>query len=130
MIAPLVSYANAQAGWNYEIHGMENMQYTIYHDGNDHYHWHTDTIAGEPNPRKLTCIVQLSDRASYDGGGLNLMVATELEGEGAVMPIDVDGFREQGSVLVFPSYLQHRVLPVTRGTRYSLVTWFRGPPWR
>ena len=39
-------------------------------------------------------------------------------------------FKSQGTIIVFPSYLRHRVLPVTSGVRKSLVAWFYGPKWR
>ena len=37
---------------------------------------------------------------------------------------------KRGTIIVFPSYMQHRVKPVTKGTRYSLVTWFCGEPFQ
>lgn len=72
--------------------------------------------------RKLTCLVQLSDPASYQGGDLELI-------DTASRP-PADAIRQQGTVIVFPSFFYHRALPVTAGTRYSLAAWFDGPKWR
>ena len=72
--------------------------------------------------RKLTCVVQLSDPSDYEGGDLELTEATHPPSPGE--------FRPQGSVIFFPSFIRHRALPVTKGTRYSLAAWFEGPKWR
>jgi PKHD-type hydroxylase len=80
-----------------------------------HFDWHTDRLV-EPDgfERKLSLVVQLSPREDYEGG------VFELQDLGAfVFP--------QGSALIFPSPLLHRVTPVTAGVRHSLVTWVQGP---
>jgi PKHD-type hydroxylase len=64
--------------------------------------------------------VQLSDPADYDGGELEFMMHRSV----------VQAERAQGTVVLFPSFLQHRVRPVTRGVRRSLVFWVHGPPFR
>jgi PKHD-type hydroxylase len=64
--------------------------------------------------------VQLSEASDYEGGDLEFFNA---RGEGAVR-------RPRGSVTFFPSYLAHRVSPVTRGLRRSLVAWACGPGFR
>ena len=71
--------------------------------------------------RKLSCILQLSDPATYDGGDLVITEATQ--------PLDKE-CKSQGSLIFFPSMLRHKAEPVTRGTRYSLAAWFDGPKWR
>lgn len=71
--------------------------------------------------RKLSCSIQLSDPKDYDGGKLEIVEAGT--------PLDED-IIQQGTIIYFPSFLRHRVTPVTRGTRYSLVAWFEGPKWR
>lgn len=100
----------------------EHAQFTEY-DAADaqHYDWHEDNC-WTPKPwtdsdRKLSCVLQLSDPATYDGGRL------ELDRD----PLPSDKFTLQGDLLIFPSHLRHRVTPVTRGTRHSLVLWFTGP---
>lgn len=70
--------------------------------------------------RKLSCSIQLSDPSTYDGGNL-LLTANQIP-----PPEDI---RAQGTITYFPSFMQHQVTPVTRGTRYSLVAWFEGRKW-
>ncbi len=69
--------------------------------------------------RKLSVIIQLSDSDEYIGGNFEF---DEIK-------TNVD-FQPQRTVIIFPSYLRHRVSPVTFGTRRSLVTWYYGPKWR
>ena len=114
--------ANNKAGWNFDVDSIEPVQLAEYLPGG-HYTWHTDTAVTEVNElntqRKLSVVALLSSPDDYEGGGL------ELNRENAsVMP------NGQGSVYVFPSILEHRVLPVTSGVRYSLAGWCRGPAFR
>jgi len=70
---------------------------------------------------KLSIIVQLSDQSAYKGGVLSF--------EHVKSPTKFQ-FQKQGSILVFPSYLNYNISPITEGTRYSLISWFEGPRWR
>lgn len=81
--------------------------------------WHNDEPLwdGHFRGKKLSMVIQLSDPADYDGGVL------ELEGRDPTP-------REQGLAVAFPSFMFHRVTPVTRGWRFSLVVWAQGPHWR
>jgi PKHD-type hydroxylase len=72
--------------------------------------------------RKLSCVIQLSDPTEYDGGDL------VLNPEASPLPLAED-IRMQGSITYFPSFVRHRVTPVTRGKRYSLTAWFEGRKW-
>ena len=72
--------------------------------------------------RKLSLTINLSDPKSYEGGDFEMEVRGDIE-------VITDG-REQGSMILFPSFVPHRVTPVTRGTRYSLVIWLLGRPFR
>jgi PKHD-type hydroxylase len=65
-------------------------------------------------------VIQLNKPEDYEGGEFNFI---NEDGEGET----VEGFKEQGSILVFPSFRLHQVTPVTSGTRHSIVTWFIGP---
>jgi PKHD-type hydroxylase len=110
--------------FGFELAGFHDpLQLTRYDAGvSGHYDWHTDRgsfINGNP-PRKLTVIVQLSDPADYAGGDLELLLGRE--------PLRAD--RARGSVHVFPSFVLHRVTPVTAGARLSLVGWVVGPRFR
>lgn len=82
------------------------------------YDWHSDVGGrGVPRTRKLTLTVQLSAPEDYDGGAL------ELNPAGTV----IEAPRGQGTGTAFPSYTLHRVCPVSRGVRHSLVVWTHGP---
>ena len=75
--------------------------------------WHTD--CGPPAAtRKLSFTVQLSPPGSYEGGALEFLGGSQ-------------GPRDQGTIVVFPSFAAHQVLPVTQGTRFALVGWIHGP---
>jgi predicted 2-oxoglutarate/Fe(II)-dependent dioxygenase YbiX len=92
-------------------------QYVEYRSGWGHFDWHNDYSHGLPEaPRKLTIIVQLSRSSDYEGGRLQ-MFGAEVE----------DLPDERGVVIAFPSFLYHRVTPVTRGIRRALVAWIAGP---
>jgi PKHD-type hydroxylase len=80
---------------------------------------HTDLAhVGVTKFRKLTIIVQLSDEDDYDGGNLVVQNYENFQ----IMP------RKRGTIIIFPSFLLHKVEPVTRGIRNSLVTFAYGPP--
>jgi len=98
----------------YNFHRDGNGDYlSTYNDpGNAFMHGHV---------RKLSMTTLLSD--SYEGGEFQFSGYAKEKCE-----ISTPEFSKVGSIIVFPSFLEHRVAPVTKGTRYSLVTWFVGPP--
>ena len=110
------------ANFHADVDNQADLQFTEYHaDVGGHYDWHHDVQWNGQSgiDRKLSVTVQLSDPKTYDGGGIEFEeVQTSAD------------FTQRGTILIFPSYLRHRVLPVTRGTRQSLVAWFTGPSWR
>ncbi len=83
-----------------------------------HYDWHFD-YGKEYSNRKISFSLQLSDPSEYDGGHL------EIAG---INPDEAT--RKKGTLIMFPSYVRHRVTPVTRGTRYCVVGWVHGPHFR
>lgn len=92
-------------------------QYVEYRPGWGQFDWHNDYSHGVAEaPRKLTIILQLSPPSDYDGGRLELF-GYDIE----TMP------DAQGSIIVFPSIIPHRVTQVTRGCRKALVSWIAGP---
>ncbi|MGD8380294.1 MAG: 2OG-Fe(II) oxygenase [Gammaproteobacteria bacterium] len=104
--------------FRFELHGFyEGFQLARYEPGG-HYDWHMDIGEEYLSARKLSMSVQLSDPADYEGGEIKFFARAE--------PAPV----ERGSLIVFPSYLPHTVRAVTRGCRYSLVSWISGPPFR
>lgn len=98
----------------------ENLQFTEYVAPDGKYDSHIDIF---PNGliRKLTIVVQLTNPEDYDGGDLELLCSVEN-------PTPTK--RDRGTVIVFPSWLMHRVMPVTRGKRHSLVGWINGNPFK
>jgi len=94
----------------------EYIQYTVYNsDDEGYYDWHID-MGPLKAKRKLSLVCQLSDPSEYEGGELQINTGSVLTAE-----------KEKGTVILFPSYLLHRVTPVTKGTRRSLVLWIEGP---
>ena len=127
IITNFVNTANTNAGWNFHITKIEPVQFTSYKKTN-HYGWHQDcwpTADEEGMNRKLSCIIQLTDPKRYEGGDFEFYHWTpDLRQETLVDK------KEQGTVIVFPSYNFHRVTPVTKGLRYSLVSWIKGPKFK
>lgn len=113
--------ANKSAEWNLDLTGMEEVQIGRYVDSG-FYNWHIDgDIPDKGNyQRKLSCSIQLSDPDSYEGGDIILRTPSEEY----TVP------RAQGTVVVFPSFVSHKVTPVTKGERYSAVSWMRGPAFK
>jgi PKHD-type hydroxylase len=114
MLALVVS-AN-QHKYQFEVDFFEAIQLAKYDEGM-HYDWHTDLGPGNAGNRKISVTVQLSLPEDYEGGDLLLDIGAE---EPFTAP------REVGSVTVFPSFMRHKVAPVTKGTRFSLVVWASG----
>ena len=109
--------AKANEVWGYHIHRMEKIQMSRYQAGG-HYNWHMDSKAPINNEqRKLSIVMLLND--NFAGGGLEI---ESHRGENVL--------KSQGDIVVFPSFLQHRVLPVTDGTRFTAVSWAYGPTFR
>lgn len=95
----------------------ESLQFTEYPPAG-HYHWHQDFACGAFSIRKLSQVVLLSDPMEFEGGEL------EFFNDPGSYP------NLRGTVVMFPSFEFHRVVPVTRGLRRSLVSWISGPPFR
>jgi PKHD-type hydroxylase len=113
--------ANQSAEWGYTISSQSETQMSRYRGTNKgHYDWHMD--ADKPVngvQRKLSCVILLNDPSEFEGGILQLK---GME--------DQNLLDKQGSVIVFPSFIEHKVTPVTKGIRYSAVIWASGPSFR
>lgn len=117
MVADFVRGVN-QSYYGFRLNGFEEkIQYAEYPEGHGHYDWHLD-IGPKANFRKLSLVIQLSDPESYEGGELQIMKSKTID----VAP------RKRGAIVVFPSFILHRVTPVTKGVRKSLAIWISGPP--
>ena len=134
-IVPFINLANKNAGWNFDTDWCESIQFTKY-KLNQFYDWHCDPMdvpyksensSFNGKIRKLSATVQLSDPKDYKGGDFEIQPRTR---EIANYKINIKEIKPRGSILVFPSHLWHRVKPVTKGTRYSLVIWNLGYPFR
>ena len=118
----IVAQANRE-GFGFDLDDFaESAQVARYGaDRLGHFDWHSDIGAGPlAARRKLTVVVQLSDPAAYQGGVL------ELRPDSNVAQADAG----RGVATIFPSFLLHRVTPVTFGTRWSLTLWAHGPAFR
>ena len=78
--------------------------------------------------RKLSMTLNLTDPNDYEGGNLLFDFGEASQAKQSQKEIDVA--RTQGTLIVFPSFLRHCISPVTKGTRYSLVNWSLGRPFR
>ena len=111
--------------WNFDLqHIPEQIQYTEYHAPAGHYDWHQDIGPGMLSKRKISITVQLSEPNEYEGGTLQLFRGGSTEG-----PF-IEAEKAAGCVFIFPSYMMHRVTPVTKGTRKSFVLWLGGGHYR
>jgi len=109
-----------QQFFNFDLYGMvEGFQFTKYEAPSGYYGLHVDRGLGI-TPRKLSVTIQLNDSADFEGGNLSL-----YEGNKPTEPP-----MHQGKLVIFPSYVLHEVKPVTKGTRYSLVCWITGKPFK
>ena len=145
-IHPYIREANRLAGWNFDWDWSESCQFTKYGVG-QYYGWHWDSWEKpyERKPledgtmpvdhgkiRKLSVTISLNDPDEYDGGNLQFDFRNQVDWErNKKSKIKTcTEIRPRGSIIVFPSFVWHRVEPVTRGTRYSLVIWNLGYPFR
>ena len=140
-IYPYVHTANKNAGWNFDWDCCEDIQFTKYKIG-QYYDWHCDSW-DRPNDekcvpilrgkiRKLSVTCQLTDGSEYEGGELEFDFRNynpNLRDENKHV-VQAKEILPKGSIIVFPSHLWHRVKPVTSGTRYSLVAWNLGKPFK
>lgn len=158
LIVPFIEKANKNAGWNFDIDYYEDIQFTKYTAPGGFYGWHCDSsgdwhsmykrfISGVTHKtkkpdikskytknhnyvgkvRKISMTLNLSPENSYEGGNLKFDFGPHTSGERFK---ECEEIRPQGSMIVFPSYEYHCVTPVTQGTRYSLVLWSLGAPFK
>jgi PKHD-type hydroxylase len=136
-IQPFIHQANRLAGWDFEWSFSEACQFTKY-KLNQFYDWHCDSweapYANKDNPdtfgkiRKLSVTCSLSAPEDYEGGELEFDFRNTDPDKPAIRKCAE--IKPRGSIVVFPSHVWHRVKPVTKGTRYSLVIWNLGYPFR
>jgi len=117
-----IEYVNEQF-YNFNLYGYDSYQFTEYRsEEKGFYNWHMDTFLGGIDPnfkgtRKLSLSLLLND--DFEGG--NFLIN---EGE-EKMPIKIS--LKKGTAVIFPSFMCHKVEPIIKGNRYSLVVWVNGP---
>jgi PKHD-type hydroxylase len=138
-IHPYVNLANQSAGWNFEWNWSESCQFTKYKKG-QYYDWHCDSWdkpywrENQNDPtngkiRKLSVTVTLSDPKDYKGGELEFDFRN-LDPDKKPNIKKCKEILPKGSLVVFPSFVWHRVCPVKSGERNSLVIWNLGWPFK
>lgn len=118
-VSTIVSLANT-VHFGYDItgilHSLQLIHYQSEQEVQGHYDWHIDAGGGNPSTRKISFTAQLSDPNDYEG--CELIINNHGN--------ELIGTKERGSIHLFPSYMPHRVTPVTKGERYALVIWIHG----
>ena len=145
-----VDIVNYECGWRYDIVDSEQLQFTKY-DGakKQHYSWHTDGQCDHNSVRKSIQFHQPKENNLKFTGQTNLLGTVRKISISALLNDDYEGgellFRtlddssnvrehkvdtEAGDIVIFPSFIDHKVAPVTKGIRYSVVAWYGGPPFK
>jgi PKHD-type hydroxylase len=112
--------------YGYDLSGFDHFQYTEYNGEGSKYDFHTDMIFGDqiPNdillPRKLSFSLILSNPDEYTGGDFEIQIGKKTD------PVP----QPRGRVIAFPSFVLHRVAPLTSGVRKSIVFWAVGPKFK
>ena len=145
-VHPYIHEANQKAGWNFEWDWSESCQFTKYGVG-QYYGWHCDSWE-EPYQRKqnedgtypidhgkirkLSVTISLTEPDEYVGGNLEFDFRNQIDWERDKKSKikECTEIRPRGSIIVFPSFVWHRVAPVTKGVRNSLVVWNLGYPFK
>lgn len=114
---------NANREFGFELNNLSFLQLAEYKAENaGKYDRHQDVfwVTKEDKHRKLSCVVQLSDPDTYEGGNFELYDAGNFDQD----------IRQQGTIIYFPSFYYHAALPVTSGVRHSMAAWYEGPKFR
>lgn len=131
-ILPYVYEENEKCNWNFSLDYPEEIQFTKYKE-NHFYNWHQDHIhkseSSMNDQRKISVVIPLSNSDEYEGGDLEFCdpLASPMKKENIIKN---DLFRQKGNIILFPSFVYHRVTKVTKGQRLSMVIWIRGEKWK
>tara|TARA_R100001015_G_C4631582_1_gene194198 strand:+ start:2611 stop:3231 length:621 start_codon:yes stop_codon:yes gene_type:complete len=135
VISPYIEEANKMANWNFDINYFEDLQFTKYKK-NQHYDWHLDNLTStydtphNPNIhgtyRKLSFSINLSDPKDFKGGEFYF----EFLNSPINNVVECLEIKEKGSIIIFPSFVKHKVAAITKGERNSLVGWALGYPFK
>lgn len=134
-LEPYLKIANENANWNFQYDYFEACQFTSYKE-NQYYGWHCDAYkqpykSKDENYnnkiRKLSLTLLLNSPDEYEGGEFEIDCRNKGHKIDNILKPEMKGI---GSLVIFPSFVWHRVKPVTKGTRHSLVIWVLGKPYR
>lgn len=133
LLFPYVNEANELGRWKFIFDWAEPIQFTKYRK-NQHYDWHNDSGVGKDfrnikshgKIRKLSLVASLSDPKDYEGGDFQFQFRNSIDPTQEETAVQL---KSKGSIIVFPSYIWHKVKPITKGTRYSIVMWTSGWPY-
>jgi len=111
--------------YGFELNGYDAFQYTTYNsEETGRYNWHMDMATGKDNipkdmveTRKLSLTLCLNDE--FEGGEFQINDGNQDRPQ--TLPA------KKGRAFLFPSFMIHRVMPVTKGVRKSIVVWVTGP---
>ena len=123
-LSNLVQLANDESNWNFSLREFEPLQYSIYNVG-DHYDWHIDSHKKPYDNgliRKLSFTLCLSD--DYEGGDFELCKPNPKPEKHLFKNFEL----KKGTMIIFPSFVWHKVNPVLSGIRKTLVGWVVGKP--
>ncbi len=120
--------ANRDA-FNFELDGFNTFQYSEYRDEGAHYEYHMDLSFASTSERavigrKLSLSIMLGEQNEFTGGAFEMVIDSQTLERPLTVP------HRRGRFVFFPSFVMHRVAPVTSGTRRSLVFWALGPKFR
>jgi len=118
-VANAVAIVNS-GHFDYDLSGITHELQLLHYKSDQnvpgHYRWHVDAGPGASSNRKISLVIQLTEPDKYEGCDLEVL---DHGGE-------IKAPREQGSIHMFPSYMHHRVTPIEKGERYSIVIWVHG----
>ena len=119
---------NELCKWNFDIKGIEPIQYTEYSDGGK-YDWHTDQgskiLLKDGSIRKISMTLFMNNPDEYEGGEFDLELFDPEKNP------RYETFKlKKGSAIFFQADVWHRVRPVSSGVRKSLVAWYSGPTFK
>lgn len=119
----IIHKVNSQV-YRFDLRGWgDSIQYTEYSETyKGKFDWHLDNGPNEVSHRKLSISVQLSEESDYEGGDFQTFPIIDQDRKSLSKSL--------GSLIIFPSFIPHRITPVTKGTRRSLVWWVGGAPFK
>lgn len=106
--------------YKFDITGFHTRLKMAEYKPGDFFEWHMDYGSGRISTRKLSFSVQLSDEHEYEGGDLQFLAASQ----------PVNAPKEKGTIIIFPSFVTHRVTPVSSGVRKAIIGHIAGPSYR